>query len=820
MRFINAALIVLTLAIVGNGSLLTAAAPLLERLEPRGGQAGTAVKLTLVGEGLDSEVRLDSEIPGALTALAPPKKASRVGKELSYLLEISPDALVGPYTLRASSPDGMSNILLFTVGAFPETEDRELNARGRLAGEPLNDSLSMAQPVEAPVTINGTLTVADRDFFRFHAAKGQELILEAEARRIGSAVDPAIELFDTSGNRIGRNQDAPGIGVDSRLAFTAPADGDYIVALRDSKFSKQTQNYYRLKIANYSYAESLFPLGGRRGKTLEVEMFGGNLDKPVKTQVDLTTKDPAAEFVDVRLPGPPGALPMRVAVSDDPEADEPAGDEVKELKPGTRTNGRIAKAGEADRYRFAVESGQKWHIELQAAKLGTSQLYGVLNLFDDNGERLVTTREIGLRFKLSNLDVGEDPNADQHMSFQVPDDVNEIQVEVEDLLGRGGDAFGYRILAAERPGDFTMTIQAEQLNVPLRGSAFVAILINRLNYYGPIELSIPNLPDDWTMNGGNIPALEQQGARRTISTGILTVTPKPGAETRSVNLEIWGEGEVDGETIRRRARGPGMKSNVSFRVGEVTSNENVAPWLGADLPAVVTEERAAGIEFNAPHYIKVMQATKVEIPFEFTARQEDVVRTDKLDRTNLILTSGVRVTRRLVVDEDDPNKGVFILGGQVGWGPGLFEVVLPAKIKVDGREETVYAQAITIDVVRPYEIEPLTEITALEPGSETKLAVRLNRQLGFDREVEIKAENLPLGISCESAKIPGSVDEFQLSCKVESSAEAGEYEIDLTTSSTVIGGEDKIIPFSPPPFKVKVKVAASNQETERLADGL
>ena len=820
MRFVNLALTVLALGILGQGSLLRAAAPLLQRLEPRGGQAGTAVKLTLIGEGLDSEVRLDSAIPGALTALAPPKKAARVGKELSFLLEISPDASVGPYTLRARSRDGMSNILLFTVGAFPETTDREINARGKLAGEPLNDSLSMAQAVETPVTVNGTLTVADRDFYRFQAKSGEQLILETEARRIGSAVDPAIELFDATGKRIGRNEDAPGIGVDSRLTFTAPAAGDYIVAVRDSKFSKQQQNYYRLKIANYSFAESVFPLGGRRGETLEVQMSGGNLDKAVKAAVELKTKDPAGEFVDVRVPGAPGALPMRLAVGDDPEAAEPAGSQVKELKPGTLTNGRIAQTGETDRYRFAVEPGQNWHIELQAAKLGTSQLYGVLNLFDGKGEKLGTTREIGLRFKLSNLDVGEDPNADQHMSFEVPEDVNEIQVQVEDLLGRGGDAFGYRLLAAERPGDFTMTIQAEQLNVPLRGSAFVAVLINRLNYYGPIELSIPNLPDDWTMNGGNIPALEQQGARRTISTGILTVTPKPGAETRPVNLEIWGKGEVDGENIRRRARGPGMKSNASFRVGEVTSNENVAPWLGADLPAVVTQERSAGIEFNAPHYIKLMQGTKTEIPFEFTARREDVVRADKMDRTNLILTSGVRVTRRLVLDEVDPNKGVFILGGQVGWGPGLFEVVLPAKIKVDGREETIYAQAITIDVVRPYEVEPLSEITSLQAGAETKLAARLNRQMGFDREVEIKAENLPLGISCESAKVVGSADEFQLPCKVESATESGEYEIDLTTSSTVVGGEDKIIPFSPPPFKVKVKVAAGKQQAESAGDGL
>ena len=193
---------------------------------------------------------------------------------------------------------------------------------------------------------------------------------------------------------------------------------------------------------------------------------------------------------------------------------------------------------------------------------------------------------------------------------------------------------------------------------------------------------------------------------------------------------------------------------------------------------------------------------------------------DKVDRTNLLFTSGVRVTRRLILDDDNPNKGVYILGSQVGWGPGLFEVVLPAKIKVDGREETIYAQAITIDVIRPYEVEPLREVTSLEVGSETKLAARLNRQMGFDREIEIKAENLPLGISCEPATIAGSADYFQLSCKVEAAAEAGEYEIDLTTSSTVIGGEDKAIPFSPPPFKVKVKVAGEVRQADEVADGL
>ena len=44
---------------------------------------------------------------------------------------------------------------------------------------------------------------------------------------------------------------------------------------------------------------------------------------------------------------------------------------------------------------------------------------------------------------------------------------------------------------------------------------------------------------------------------------------------------------------------------------------------------------------------------------------------------------------------------------------------------------------------------------------------------------------------------------------------AGSFEIDLTSSSTVIGGEDKEIPFSPPPFKAKVKIAGGQPRAGR-----
>lgn len=284
--------------------------PVLEKLDPIGGQRGTAVKLTLTGQGLTEYTQVISKIPAALTPLSPPRAMSRQGKELPYLLEISADAAVGVYPIRIQTQEGLSNVLLFSVGAFPETAEKETEAAGPNAGKPLNDDLETAQAVTTPVTVNGTLPGPDRDYYRFSARAGQNLVLEVECRRIGSAIDPSIELFDASGKRLAWNQDAPGIGVDARLDYKFTNDGEYFVAVHDSKFSKQQQDFYRLKIGWYSYAEGLFPLGWKRGETIDIELFGGNLRKPVKVSADLATEDSAAEFSYVHVPGEAGALPM------------------------------------------------------------------------------------------------------------------------------------------------------------------------------------------------------------------------------------------------------------------------------------------------------------------------------------------------------------------------------------------------------------------------------------------------------------------------------------------------------------------------------
>lgn len=70
-----------------------------------------------------------------------------------------------------------------------------------------NETAATAQRVTAPVTVNGRISGgagADADYFRFTARKGQRMILEVDARRLGSPLDSVIDVLDGQGKRIER----------------------------------------------------------------------------------------------------------------------------------------------------------------------------------------------------------------------------------------------------------------------------------------------------------------------------------------------------------------------------------------------------------------------------------------------------------------------------------------------------------------------------------------------------------------------------------------------------------------------------------------
>lgn len=104
-----------------------------------------------------------------------------------------------PIKMKASGGEPVNDVKL-AVGNAPETMEQEPN-----------NSVSQAQTVSVPVTINGHIGAnakstgaADEDYFRFKADQGEHLTIKVAAARLGSPFDSVIEVLDAQGNPIPR----------------------------------------------------------------------------------------------------------------------------------------------------------------------------------------------------------------------------------------------------------------------------------------------------------------------------------------------------------------------------------------------------------------------------------------------------------------------------------------------------------------------------------------------------------------------------------------------------------------------------------------
>ena len=133
---------------------------------------------------------------------------------------VPPDAPMGEQTVQVKTSRGPSNPVSIMVTDLPEKV---------ITTQP---SAEAPAEISLPVAVNARLEKpAATHRYRFHAVKGQAYLFVIDARRIDSLIDSVLTLRDAKANEITSNDDSR--GPDSRIEWTAPADGDCFLDVRD-----------------------------------------------------------------------------------------------------------------------------------------------------------------------------------------------------------------------------------------------------------------------------------------------------------------------------------------------------------------------------------------------------------------------------------------------------------------------------------------------------------------------------------------------------------------------------------------------------------
>lgn len=796
--------------------------PNLLDMHPHGGQQGRALRLVIEGYGVADELEIESTLPGSFARLGEAADEDRLQQQRRpndrnlqaavFLVEIDAGAAPGLYPLRAVSEDGLSNALLFRVDTVSEVSERSLR-------DGIRDNSAATEPprIDAlPVVVNGTLDGAERDRYRFRAEAGERIVLEVEARRVGSAIDPVLRLLDGEGSEIAFNQEGAGIDVDARLDWQPPEAGEYVVEVHDARFSNQRRNFYRLKLiaaSDYEYADAVFPLGARRGEETRFGLSGGSeaatreIARAVETETAFDIVGPSVASK------ASAALPFRVVVGSHPEVLEGDTADDEALDTPVVVNGRIDDAGEVDRYRIAAEPGRRLLIEVEGAALGSSDLFAVLTVTTPDGEFLASSGDDIPDPDTFRLLSPTATSFDPWVLVETPEGTDELHVTVEDLVERGGPRFGYRLTATANGPDFELRLSTAQLTLNGGASKPIDVGAARRGYLGPIRLHVKEPPAGIEARDGWITREVRDLDTRTLArSGRILVTADLDAPRRRFDLEIWGEGVLeDGTVIRRRATLPGSVTSVRAGDGRSYTTEAErsfsAPWLESRLPVLLTGKPGPRLTTLEPATVRLVKGMPFDFEWKYEAPPGEETATRPPMTVSALIGVGVGEFRVETTEKADYNKpeGSKLIRSSDGTQLDSYTVTLTGEVTVGGRPERLYTPGVTLEIVPGYRIE----VTGATVKSGRKGAVEgvLHREESFRQPVELRADALPTGVVCDSTEIEVEDDgKFRLACEASDQVEAGDYDFLIASSSWLAGERQVRSAYTTVPVSARMEV--------------
>jgi hypothetical protein len=775
------------LALVAAGlcaSAATADPPVISNIVPAGVQRGVAGEVTISGGNLAANPRLIAPIP---ITVEPPAMPGGDAGNWKLRPTVAPETPVGFFPVRVQTDDGISNPFLLAVGQVPNLAEVEPN-----------NVFDGAQSVPLPSVVEGQAAGNDVDYFKFTGLKGQKVLIDAQCARLGSGIDPQIRLTTANRRPVDSVDDTAGLFTDARMVVELPDDGEFVLEFSDTKYQGSGRAVYRLLIGTLPAAEEVYPLGGRqaeavgfslRGGTLPGEMLAAGAPKSVGafrgyaprwSNHMLGLGGPSDPTYDVEVP-------TALEVSDMVELREPADPAAPPVLgvPPLVFNGRIETEGDEDRFHVAVTPGQVLRVRVSATDLG-SALDAVLRVLNAaNNQQVARGDDIdipptGLR-RLPRKGPGT-TSPDPVLDVTVPSGVTELALVISDLAGRGGIGYGYRIEVEPADPAFELQLANDpQISVSKGNTSLVPVNVLRQGYNGPIALTVANPPPGLTVRAGTIG--EGHGV------GVLSVSAAPDAAFDALILDVQGTGQGPKGPIIESAR----KQIVFAQQGALPSNVQQQVGLA------VAPASSRLLAFDAPgEALEAVHGYPVAVPLKLV-RDGDSAK-GELTVQPAPLPPGLAVPE--VKIGTDALEGSVAVNIDPSFPLGSVTIGMTAKGKIAEKDQIFAVPVVTLNVVRPLDVELAGAKVEIKPGQTVELKGRLVRRGGFKEPVKLNLNGLPAGLKAEPLTVAPDAAEFTFQVIAEANAAAAEANAQVAPAAFKLAEKD----YTVPPVALAVKV--------------
>ncbi len=733
--------------------------PAITRLSQPSAEIGRTTRITVYGQNLTA-ARLHSDLPASSA------KAVDAGTADSATFDVTvpPETVPGRYIVRCVTASGVSNAAVIAFDRIPTSAD---------------GTFTEAAPAETlPVSVAGILAGTEQKRVWFKAKAGQKVIAEADARRLGSTLDPVVEIRSQQGAPLAIQWQQPDLLGDARAAVVIPADGLYYAELHDLQFQAPAGSIWRLFVGDLPPSAAAYPPVLTPGEIAVRTASSDGLSQPVslkKAGAAIT----AATSPSIVLPLPPVRIESGTHIVE-PVDTTWAADPVDATFtaapfPALLASGRITAPKEQDVINIKVTPKQNLHVSIAARGIA-SPLRPHLMLY--NGDNLVAQND------------GEAGATDPALNYEVPDGVAQLQIRIRDVSGKGSPSHVYRLqLARTDRHAFLLTTKDGGVRLPANGSVPLRISVIRqspsFRYTGPIRLSLSG-SKGLTVVPEIIPAQETNHDVLLMITRNATVATENPAD--SLRIEARTEGAEPAWMTTLKVEGLPEK-------GLTLPGETILTGPGETVPAVILP---AGLP---PVLFRGLPAT---LSVQVLPLQETL---PGLARFDMLTTEPRR--------REDPNKPDSPLKPAVGLAEFQFAAVrtavtpLTINVPLDTPSKVIDAVVSAEFVDQPLAPEgpvkawtaPIrftveNAVTASAPAEPVKakkatmvtLPVAVRRNPLFREPVSVVLEGLPAGITATPASVAAEHSTADLAVSIADNAAAGEV-AGITAKVLAAGGQ-------------------------------